>query len=76
MSFARFMASTFGRGLRVVAGVLMLFAGWFIVGGIGGTILAVAGLLPIATGLFDVCLLGPLFGAPVRGREALASPRR
>jgi len=67
MRFAEFMSSPLGRGLRVVMGGLMVYLGLSVVGGVGGTILAAAGVIPIATGLLNVCILGPLLGAPMRG---------
>lgn len=67
MRFAEFMSSPLGRGLRVVMGGLMVYLGLSVVGGVGGTILAAAGVVPIATGLLNVCILGPLLGAPMRG---------
>ncbi len=73
MGFARFMSSFPGRALRVIAGLVLIALGLGLVGGTGGIVLAVVGLLPIATGLLNVCLLGPLFGAPLSGREIPAS---
>ena len=68
MGFAKFMASTAGRILRVVAGLVLIYVGYFIIKGVGGDILAVIGLAPIAAGVFDFCLLAPLFGAPLSGK--------
>jgi hypothetical protein len=45
------------------------------VGGVGGWILAIVGLVPLAAGLFDWCVFAPLFGLPFVGprlRQALA----
>ena len=67
MGFARFMASTAGRGLRIVAGLALIAVGLGVVGGTGGWALAAVGLVPMFAGLFNICLLGPLFGAPLRG---------
>ncbi|MDA8276105.1 MAG: DUF2892 domain-containing protein [Actinomycetota bacterium] len=63
MPFVRFMESTTGRVVRSVAGVAMVAVGV----SLGGYwwALAVVGLLPLAAGLFDVCLAAPLLGAPV-----------
>ena len=68
MGFAKFMASTAGRILRVVAGLVLIYVGYFVIKGVGGDILAVVGLAPIAAGVFDFCLLAPLFGAPLSGK--------
>lgn len=69
MGLARFMASTAGRLLRVVAGVVLIWVGLASVGGTGGWILAVVGLVFVAVGVFNICLLAPLFGGPLRGRD-------
>lgn len=67
MRFAEFMASPLGRGLRVVVGGVLIYVGLSVVQGVAGTILAAVGVVPIATGLLNVCLLGPLIGAPMKG---------
>ena len=68
MGFAKFMASVAGRSIRVVAGLGLVYVGYYIIKGFGGDILALVGLVPIAAGVFDVCLLAPLFGAPFLGK--------
>ena len=67
MRFAEFMASPLGRGLRVVVGGVLIWVGLSVVQGVAGTILGFVGIVPIATGLLNVCLLGPLIGAPMKG---------
>lgn len=64
MGFVRFMESTAGRVLRVVAGLAMIVVG-VLLGG-AWLALAVVGVLPVATGLLNVCLIAPLFHAPMR----------
>ena len=66
MGFARFMASPTGRGLRALAGIALLITG-FALGG-GWIALGVAGLVVVAAGVFDLCLLAPLFGQPLSGK--------
>jgi hypothetical protein len=66
------MASRAGRGIRIVAGAALIAIG-IAVGGIGGTIVAVVGVLPLAAGILDVCLFAPFFRAPFRGRDVRAS---
>jgi hypothetical protein len=65
--FVSFMASTAGRIVRAVAGIILLYVGWMVMGGIGGIIVAVIGLVMIAAGVFDFCLFSPLFGGPLSG---------
>ena len=69
MKFARFMAQPFGRIIRVVAGAAMMGIGLGAVQGTEGTVLAVVGVLPILTGVFNVCVLGPILRAPLLGRD-------
>lgn len=66
-----FMASPVGRGIRVLAGGGLI--AWGLVGmgtssPVGITIAAI-GVLPILTGVFNICLLGPLLGAPLSGSK-------
>lgn len=69
MGFAQFMASSLGRGVRIAAGVVFLAWGLFLGGGI---IPVVLGVVFVAVGVFDVCLLAPLFGAPLKGADVRA----
>ena len=66
MGFARFMASPTGRGLRSAVGIALIVVG-FLLGG-GWIALGVVGVLFVAVGLFDICLLAPLFGQPLSGK--------
>lgn len=68
MAFARIMSRPAGRLARVLAGIAMIVVG-AVLGG-GWWILAAAGLLPLAAGAFDLCLIAPLLRAPLRGRDA------
>ena len=72
MGFAQFMSSGLGRGLRIVAGIVLIAVGLAGVGGTGGIVLAVVGLVPLLAGVFDVCLFAPLFGAPLKGADVRA----
>jgi hypothetical protein len=66
-AFAQFMSSPAGRVFRVVAGLLLIGWGYTLRGQTTGIVLMVVGLLPLLAGTFDVCVLGPLFGAPLSG---------
>lgn len=70
MQFAKFMASTLGRSIRIVAGLALIGLGWFTVRGTGGVVLMVAGLVPLLAGIFDVCVFAPLFGGSFKGSVA------
>lgn len=71
MKFSQFMASTLGRLLRIVAGLAVIITG-ILIHSTGGYILTVAGLLPLAAGAFDWCLLAPLFHVPFTGKAIRA----
>ncbi len=70
MALVKFMSSGAGRALRVVLGIVLIAAGLLALQGTAGWILAVVGLVPVAAGLFDFCLLGAVFGVPLSGTEA------
>jgi len=65
--FVSFMASTTGRIVRIALGIVLVGWGWFWLGGIVGTLVAVVGLIPLLAGVFDVCVFAPLFGNPFSG---------
>jgi Protein of unknown function (DUF2892) len=70
MGFVAFMSSMTGRITRAVAGVALVVVG-AVLGG-GWLVLAVVGLVFIAVGVFDVCLLAPLFKQPLSGKAVRA----
>ena len=74
MRFLNFMNTPTGRGLRIGAGLALLAVGVVIGGGLG-TALAVFAVLPIATGVFGVCPINPLFGQPLRACSVPAGRR-
>lgn len=74
-AFARLVAGTGGRLVRVVAGLALIGLGLGVITGAIGVIVAAIGLVPIAAGAFDVCILGPLFKAPFRGQDIRAAGR-
>lgn len=72
MAFAKFMAGPVGRGIRIVAGIVLM--GWgFGQGTTLGTAAGVFGIVALAAGAMNWCLIGPLLGAPFKGRDALKS---
>lgn len=80
-AFACFMARPAGRLLRIVAGLALIAWGWSMRGTTTGTVLMVVGLLPLLAGVFNVCLIAAMIGAPFSGRAALdaeasSSPQR
>ena len=73
--FAQFMASAAGRVLRIVAGLAIIALGLLVVGGLPGYAVAAIGLVPLIAGATDSCILGPIFGGPLRGSEIRALRR-
>ena len=65
---AQFLASLTGRLARIVAGVVLIALGALLITGVWGWIVALIGLVPLAAGLLDVCLIVGLFGGPIGGR--------
>jgi Protein of unknown function (DUF2892) len=70
--FVKFMASTTGRIVRVVAGLGLIAWGLLGLGGSTGLIVALVGLVPLAAGVFDFCVFAPLFGSPLSGPKIRA----
>lgn len=66
MSFVTFMSSPAGRGLRIVAGAVLIVAGVIAQG--AWYVLIPIGLVPLAAGVFDFCLFAPLAKLPFAGR--------
>lgn len=75
MEFARWMARPLGRGLRIVMGLVIVLLGFTQIDGTWGNVVAFLGLVPIAAGTLNFCLIAPLIHAPFWGRDALAGPR-
>ena len=70
----RFLASSIGRLVRIVAGLALVAIGLWLVTGAWSWILIIVGLVPLLAGLFDRCVFAPLFKLPFVGpklREAL-----
>ncbi len=74
MNLLGFLSSPAGRVVRGLLGVAMIVVG-AVLGG-GWYVLAVAGLLPLAAGVFDFCLIAPLLRRPMAGKKFRASATR
>jgi hypothetical protein len=70
--FIRFMASTTGRIIRIVAGLALIGWGLMSLGGTAGILVAVIGAVPLLAGLLDFCIFAPLFGNPFSGPKIRA----
>ncbi len=69
-AFAVFMASGAGRLLRIIAGLALIAWGWSMNEQTAGIVLMVVGLVPLLAGVFNVCLIAPIIGAPFAGKDA------
>jgi hypothetical protein len=63
--FLDYMSTGRGRAIRIAIGVAMIGVG--IAAGGQLSVLAVAGLLPLATGVLNLCPISPIFGRSCRG---------
>jgi DUF2892 family protein len=77
--FGQFMASTAGRVTRGVIGIALIVAG-LLVDGLGGWVLGGFGVVLVAAGLFDFCVITGLIdnvwsGREVRARGSHGAPR-
>ena len=70
MRFACWMATTPVRLARIVVGSAMVVWGYTECT-TTGYVVATLGVLPMLGGLYDFCLLAPLFHGPVSGQVAL-----
>ena len=68
MTFVAFMRSPVGRILRIALGVVLIGYGLSVVGGGTGLAVALVGVVPVLAGLFNFCLVAPLFGLDLHGR--------
>jgi hypothetical protein len=71
MKFLTFMASSSGRIVRGVAGAALIILG-LTMKSTGGYVLALVGVLPLVTGIFDLCPPALLFRMPVSGKAICA----
>lgn len=69
MALAKFMASSTGRTVRIIAGIALILIGLLVVKDTGGIVLAIIGLIPLLAGLFDFCLIAAIMGMPLKGSD-------
>ncbi|TAK66319.1 MAG: DUF2892 domain-containing protein, partial [Dehalococcoidia bacterium] len=72
---ARFMASGYGRIVRLAFGAGLVAAGLTVVPWPVGLAVAVFGLVPIAAGVFNLCPVAPLWGGHFLGSQYCASKK-
>ena len=68
MEFARFMSGMWGRGIRIVAGLGLVY--WsYNISGAWMYILAIVGAVVFIAGAMNFCIFAPLFGGPFLGKN-------
>lgn len=65
--FARFVNSTAGRITRIFVGAALVIWGFVHLGESNAVIFIIVGLVPLAAGTLDICLISPLVGGPLSG---------
>ena len=66
-AFARFINSPLGRVVRIVAGLGLIAWGYIQHGSGIGLAFMLVGLVPLAAGAFDWCIISALLGGPLSG---------
>ncbi len=69
MKFAEFMHEKFGRGFRIVAGLILIGVGLVTIQGFVGAIVATLGLAVFLAGALDFCMIAPLLKVPFSGKN-------
>ena len=72
MSYVPFMRRATGRGPRIIAGIALI-AAEISIAGTSGVIMALAGIVPLAAGVFNLWLAGPLFRVAAMGHRTRGS---
>jgi len=65
--FARFVNSPAGRLARIVVGIGLIAWGYVQRDSSAGLALMGVGLIPLAAGVFNLCLISALLGGPISG---------
>ena len=65
--FAKFINSPAGRLARLVAGAALIAWGYTQRDTGGGPVFMAVGLVPLAAGAFNLCLISALLGGPISG---------
>jgi hypothetical protein len=68
-AFFGFLASSTGRAVRAIAGIVLIVIGIALIQGTVGWIVAIVGLVPLGAGVFDKCVIAPLLGLPFAGPD-------
>lgn len=58
-----------GRIGRIIVGIILIVVGLIWPNSNLGLILVIIGAIPVVAGALDICLLAPLAGLPLKGKE-------
>jgi hypothetical protein len=72
--FARFVNSPAGRLVRIVAGIALIVLGYMRRDTSTGLLLIGLGLIPLAAGTFNLCIVSALLGGPISGARIAKGP--
>jgi hypothetical protein len=75
-SLGQFLASSTGRVVRVIAGIVLIVWGYMLLTSVAGFVLVIIGLVPLLAGLFDVCVISALLGGPFQGTAIRKAGRK
>ena len=70
---AQFLASGAGRTVRAVAGLALIWWGFSHRAGAIGILVMLVGVVPLAAGVFDFCVLSRALGGPFSGAAIRAA---
>lgn len=73
--FAQFINSPAGRLARLVAGAGLIIWGYTQRGTGTAVVLMAVGLVPLAAGAFNLCIISALLGGPISGARIAKSKR-
>lgn len=74
--FAQFINTPIGRIVRILAGLGLIVWGYTQRADTVGIILILVGLVPLAAGIFNLCLISAMLGGPISGaRIAKSKPQ-
>ncbi|HEX5347798.1 MAG TPA: DUF2892 domain-containing protein [Pseudonocardiaceae bacterium] len=57
----------------MIAGLALILIGLAVIGGPLGVVMAIVGVVPLTAGIFNFCILGPLFRVDLWGRPKYAA---
>lgn len=74
--FAQLINTPTGRIVRIVVGLVLIVWGYTQRADTIGIIFMVVGLIPLAAGMFNLCLISAMLGGPISGaRIAKSKPQ-